>query len=114
VASGHPQPLPRVAADWVSPTRGGIISQRPETLDRVSQFDHEPDPDFHLRDEAAEELKRLAKHPVEEAARLERKAKEGRTGGTLGIVLFGVGLGVAVIAAVLLALIALAVWLAVR
>jgi hypothetical protein len=80
----------------------------------VTQFDHEPDPDFHIRHEAAEELKRLARHPVEEAGRLERKAKEGLTGGALGAILLGVGLGVSVIATVMLALVALGVWLAVR
>jgi hypothetical protein len=80
----------------------------------VSQFDHEPDPDFQIRHEAAEELKRLARHPVEEAARLEQKAKEGETGGALGIVLFGVGISVTVIATVMLVLVALGVWLAVR
>jgi hypothetical protein len=80
----------------------------------VTQFDHDPDPEFHIRHEAAEELKRLARHPVEEAVRLERKAKEGSTGGALGIVLFGVGIGVTVIATVMLALVALGVWLAVR
>lgn len=80
----------------------------------MTQFDHDPDPDFHIRHEAAEELKRLARHPVEEAVRLEQKAKEGKTGVALGIVLFGVGLGVTVIATLMLALVALGVWLAVR
>lgn len=80
----------------------------------MSQFDQEPDPDFRLRDEAAEELKRLAQHPIEEAARLEKKAEEGRTGAALGIVLVGVGLGVWTIATVLFGLIVLIVWLAVR
>jgi len=80
----------------------------------MSQFDHEPDPDFQLRHEAAEELKRLVGHPLEETARLEKKAEEGKTGAALGIVLAGVGLGVTIIATVMLALIALAVWLAVR
>jgi hypothetical protein len=80
----------------------------------VSQFDHEPDPDFQVRHEAAEELKRLAQHPVEEVARLERKAKEGRTGGALGLLLLGVGLGVSVVVTLMLVLVALGVWLAVR
>jgi hypothetical protein len=80
----------------------------------VTQFDHEPDPDFHIRHEAAEELKRFARHPVEEAARLEQKAKEGRTGGAIGAILLGVGLGVTVIATLMLVLAALGVWLAVR
>jgi hypothetical protein len=80
----------------------------------MSQFDHEPDPEFHLRHEAAEELKRFARHPVQEAARLEKKAQEGATGASLGIVLAGIGLGVTVMATLMLALIALGVWLAVR
>jgi hypothetical protein len=80
----------------------------------VSQFDHEPDPDFQIRHEAAEELKRLARHPVEETGRLERKVKEGRTGGALGALLLSVGLGVSVVVTLMLALIALGVWLAVR
>ena len=81
---------------------------------RMSQFDQEADPDFRVRDEAAEELKRLAQHPVEEAARLEKTAEEGRTGAALGIVLLGVGLSVWAIATVMVAVIALVVWLAVR
>lgn len=80
----------------------------------MSQFDHDPDPEFHLRHEAAEELKRLARHPVQEAARLEKKAEEGSTGAALGIVLLGIGFGVTVLATVMLALAALGVWLAVR
>lgn len=73
----------------------------------------EPD-EFHLRHEAAEELKRLASHPIEEIERLEEEAREGETAASLGIVLAGVGLGVWVIAAVLLAFVTLVVWLVVR
>jgi hypothetical protein len=80
----------------------------------VSQFDHDPDPDFSVRHEAGEELKRIVRHPLEEAARLEKEAEEGRSGATLGIVVFGVGLGVTVIATLMLALIAFVVWVAVR
>jgi hypothetical protein len=80
----------------------------------MSQFDHDPDPDFHLRHEAAEELKRFVRHPLEEAARLEKKAEEGATGAALGIVVFGIGIGVTLIATVMLVLIALVVWVAVR
>jgi len=70
--------------------------------------------EFHLRHEAAEELKRLASHPIKEIERLEEDAREGETGSSLGIVLAGVGLGVWMIAATLLALVTLVVWLVVR
>jgi hypothetical protein len=73
---------------------------------------NEPE-EFHLRHEAAEELRRLASHPIEEIERLEQDALEGKTGATLGIVLAGVGLGVWAIAAALLALVTLIVWLVV-
>jgi hypothetical protein len=70
--------------------------------------------EFHLGREAAEELKRLAAHPVAEIERLEEDAREGKTGASLGIVLAGVGLGVWTIAAVLLAFVTLVVWLVAR
>jgi hypothetical protein len=70
--------------------------------------------ELQLRHEAAEELKRLASHPIEEIERLERDAREGKTGASLGIVLAGVGLGVWTIALVLLAFVTLIVWLVVR
>jgi hypothetical protein len=81
---------------------------------RMSQFDQEPDPDYRVSNEAAGEAKRLAQHPVEEAARLEKTAEEGRSGATPAIVLLGVGLGVWAFATVLMAAIFLIVWLAVR
>jgi hypothetical protein len=77
----------------------------------VAEQDEE---EFRLRHEVAEEVKRLAAHPVQEIERLEAEAREGKTGASLGIVLAGVGLGVWTIAAVLLALVALVVWLVVR
>jgi hypothetical protein len=80
----------------------------------MSQFDHDPDPDFSVRHEAGQELKRIVRHPVEEAARLEKEAEAGQSGATPGIVVFGVGLGVTVIAILMFALILLVVWIAVR
>jgi hypothetical protein len=75
----------------------------------------EPDEEeFQLRHEVAEEVKRLATHPVQEIERLEAEAREGKTAASLGIVLAGVGLGVWAFATVLLALVALVVWLVVR
>jgi hypothetical protein len=67
-----------------------------------------------LRHEAAEELKRLATHPVQEIERLEQEAREGKTAASLGVVLAGVGLGVWAIAAVLLAFVLLVAWVVVR
>jgi hypothetical protein len=72
------------------------------------------DEEFLLRHEAAEELKRLATHPIKEIERLEEEAREGKTAASLGLVLAGVGLGVWAIAAVLLAFVTLAVWIFVR
>jgi len=72
------------------------------------------DEEYLLRHEAAEELKRLATHPIQEIERLEEEAREGKTAASLGVVLAGVGLGVWAIAAVLLAFVTLAVWIAVR
>lgn len=76
--------------------------------------DPEESEEFHLGHEAAEELKRLVSHPIQEIERLEEDAREGKTGASLGIVLAGVGLGVWMIAAALLALVTLVVWLVVR
>jgi hypothetical protein len=80
----------------------------------VAEQDEGNEEEFQLRHEVAEEVKRLAAHPVQEIERLESEAREGKTGASLGIVLAGVGLGVWTIAAVLLALCALIVWLVVR
>jgi hypothetical protein len=67
-----------------------------------------------LRHEAAEELKRLATHPIQEIERLEQEALEGKTAASLGVVLAGVGLGVWAFAAVLFAFVMLVVWIVVR
>jgi hypothetical protein len=66
-----------------------------------------------LRHEAAEELKRLATHPIQEIERLEHEAHEGETAASLGVMLAGVGLGVWAIAGVLLAFVLLVVWIVV-
>jgi hypothetical protein len=74
----------------------------------------EEEDEFQLRHEATEELKRLTTHPIKEIERLEEEAREGKTAASLGILLAGVGLGVWAVAAVLLAFVALVVWLVVR
>ena len=53
--------------------------------------------EFSVRHEAAEELKRLAAHPVDEVTRLEHEALEGRTPASLLIIVVGVAAGISVI-----------------
>ena len=70
------------------------------------------DPDYHLHTELAEETKRLATHPREEAHRLAEELREGETETTPLIALSGLALGGAVLLAILIALVILAVRLA--
>jgi hypothetical protein len=65
------------------------------------------DADFQVRHEAAEELKRLATHPVQEVERLEHEALEGETAASLLIVVVGVFLGVSAIVALVYGLVEL-------
>ena len=51
------------------------------------------DEEFLLRHEVAEELKRLATHPIKEIERLEEEAREGKTAASLGVVLAGAASG---------------------
>jgi hypothetical protein len=60
--------------------------------------------DFSLHTEIGEEAKRLATHPIQEAGRLEREAAAGETDTTPLILIGGVGLFVAVLVAVVIAL----------
>lgn len=69
--------------------------------------------DYQLRHEAAEELKRLAAHPVQELERLEHEALDGATAASLGLIVLGVFVGVTLIAVVVYALVMLAASLAV-
>jgi hypothetical protein len=59
--------------------------------------------DFHLAKGAGEELKRLATHPVEEAHRLQEDAREGEKGSGLLLMLAEVGIGLWLLAALLIA-----------
>ena len=68
--------------------------------------------DFSVRHEAADELKRLASHPVEEVSRLEHEALEGKTPASLLIVIVGVFVGVSVIVTLVYGLVELVTWLA--
>jgi hypothetical protein len=56
--------------------------------------------EFHLRQEAVAELKRLAAHPLREVERLAHDADGGETAASLAIVVAAVFLGVWAIAAV--------------
>jgi hypothetical protein len=62
------------------------------------------DPDYHLHTELAEETKRLATHPREEAHRLAEELREGETETTPLIAMSGLALGIGVLLAILIAL----------
>jgi hypothetical protein len=62
------------------------------------------DPEYHLHTELAEETKRLATHPREEAHRLAEELREGETETTPLIALSGLALGLGVVLAILIAL----------
>ncbi|HET9674171.1 MAG TPA: hypothetical protein VFP31_05115 [Gaiellaceae bacterium] len=68
--------------------------------------------DFSVRHEAADELKRLASHPVDEVTRLEHEALEGKTPASLLIIVVGVFAGVSVIVTLVYGLVELVTWLA--
>ena len=70
------------------------------------------DPDYHLHTELAEETKRLATHPREEADRLMEELREGETETTPLIAMGGLALGLGVALVILLALVFLSVRLA--
>jgi hypothetical protein len=63
------------------------------------------DPDYHLHTELAEETKRLATHPREEAHRLAEELREGETETTPLIALSGLVLGLGVLLAIVIALV---------
>jgi hypothetical protein len=77
----------------------------------MTQSENEPGPgekgpddeEFHLAKAAEEELKRLGTHPVEEVQRLQEEAREGRWGSGLFLLLAEVGIGVWLLAALLIA-----------
>jgi hypothetical protein len=63
-----------------------------------------PDPDYHLHTELAEETKRLASHPGEEAHRLMEELREGETETTPLIAVSGLALVLGVLLVILIAL----------
>jgi hypothetical protein len=70
-----------------------------------------PDPEFELKHEAVDELKRLAAHPVQEVERLEETALEGRTAASILIIVTGIVVAVSLIAAAMYGLVELVTWL---
>jgi hypothetical protein len=70
-----------------------------------------PDAEFELKQEAVDELKRLAAHPVQEVERLEKTALEGRTAASIFIIVAGIFVGVSLIAAAMYGLVELVTWL---
>ena len=62
------------------------------------------DPDYHLHTELADETKRLATHPSEEAHRLVEELREGETETTPLIAMSVLALVIGVLLAILIAL----------
>jgi hypothetical protein len=60
------------------------------------------DQEFHLAQAAQDEAKRIATHPVQEAHRLQEETREGSNASGLFLLLGEVGLGVWVLAALLM------------
>ncbi len=58
--------------------------------------------EFHLSQATGDEAKRLARHPVEEAHRLQDEAREGEKGSGLFLMLAEVGIGLWILAALLI------------
>jgi hypothetical protein len=69
------------------------------------------DAEFELKQEAVDELKRLAAHPVQEVERLEQTALEGATGASILIIVGGTFIAVCLIAAAMYGLVELVTWL---
>jgi hypothetical protein len=80
------------------------VSGRPILAGRRARAHPRGDPDYHLHTELAEETKRLATHPREEAHRLVEELREGETETTPLIAVSGLALALAVLLAILIAL----------
>jgi hypothetical protein len=78
--------------------------QRPPDPGGPSGAGAPPGPDYHLHTELAEETKRLATHPREEAHRLMEELREGETETTPLIAVSGLALVIGVLLAILIAL----------
>ena len=70
------------------------------------QFDTES-LDFHLSVEAERELKRLGTHPIRELRRLRDEVRDGEVGTAMTLLIVGIGLGVWIVAALILVVIIL-------
>ena len=80
--------------------------QRPPDLGGPSGEGAAPgEPDYHLHTELAEETKRLATHPREEARRLADELREGETETTPLIALSGLVLGIGALLAIVVVLV---------
>jgi hypothetical protein len=82
--------------------------ERERSLDPGGPSSEEAPPgaaDYHLHTELAEETKRLATHPREEAHRLAEELREGETETTPLIALSGMALWIGVLVAIVIALV---------
>jgi hypothetical protein len=74
-----------------------------QSEDETGRSEEAPDDEpFHLAKAAEEELKRLATHPVEEVHGLQEEAREGRWGSSLFLLVAEIGIGVWLLAALLM------------
>ena len=69
------------------------------------------DPEFRLHDALGEEAKRAVTHPRDEAERLGKELRTGESEATPLIAMSVIGIGVTVVVAVVMALVALAIYL---
>jgi hypothetical protein len=83
--------------------------------DETGRSEKAPDDEpFHLAKAAEEELKRLATHPVEEVHRLQEEAREGRWGSSLFLLVAEIGIGVWLLAALLMVVVFLIAYFVAR
>ena len=68
------------------------------------------DPELRLHDAVGEEAKRAVTDPVDEAERLGKELSTGRSEATPLIAMSAVGIGLAVVVAVVIALVVLAIY----
>jgi hypothetical protein len=91
--------------------RRDVGAERQASDDAVMGAPPGRDPDFQLHGELAEEAKRLATHPREEAHRLSEELTAGEAETTPLIALSVVGIGAALVVAIVLALVFVAIYL---
>jgi hypothetical protein len=85
--------------------RRKVADERERGDEPVEDLPRAGDPDFHLHSELAEEAKRLAIHPREEAHRLSEELKAGEVETTPLIAITGIAIWVGLFVAIVIALV---------